>query len=99
MPLPLPAEQAFAFEAIAGDGNTLLLRFTPAPRLLPVSRQAVAAAGGRRRPVRRAAAGTTGRKATPHRDEHFGDVAVYFDQVEVAVPVHAHRTPMPRRAP
>ncbi|MEQ4576962.1 MAG: protein-disulfide reductase DsbD domain-containing protein, partial [Gammaproteobacteria bacterium] len=29
--LPLPAEQAFEFEAIAGDGNTLLLRFTPAP--------------------------------------------------------------------
>jgi thiol:disulfide interchange protein DsbD len=29
-PLPLPPEQAFGFEAIAGDGNTLLLRFTPA---------------------------------------------------------------------
>ena len=28
--LPLPPEQAFGFEAIAGDGNTLLLRFTPA---------------------------------------------------------------------
>src|SRR5690606_14761744 len=30
-PLPLPAEQAFGFEAIAGDGNTVLLRFSPAP--------------------------------------------------------------------
>ena len=29
--LPLPQEQAFAFEAIAYDGNQLLLRFTPAP--------------------------------------------------------------------
>lgn len=29
--LPLPAEQAFNFEAIVGDGNSLLLRFTPAP--------------------------------------------------------------------
>jgi thiol:disulfide interchange protein DsbD len=29
-PLPLPPEQAFGFEAIASDGNTLLLRFTPA---------------------------------------------------------------------
>ncbi|HEU0306502.1 MAG TPA: protein-disulfide reductase DsbD domain-containing protein, partial [Lysobacter sp.] len=27
---PLPPEQAFGFEAIVGDGNTLLLRFTPA---------------------------------------------------------------------
>lgn len=29
--LPLPPERAFGFEAIADDGNTLLLRFTPAP--------------------------------------------------------------------
>src|SRR5690606_19287700 len=29
--LPLPEAQAFGFEAIAGDGNTLLMRFTPAP--------------------------------------------------------------------
>ena len=29
--LPLPSEQAFAFDAIASDGNTLLLRFSPAP--------------------------------------------------------------------
>lgn len=29
--LPLPADQAFNFEAIVGDGNSLLLRFTPAP--------------------------------------------------------------------
>ena len=28
---PLPAEQAFGFEAIVGDPGTLLLRFTPAP--------------------------------------------------------------------
>jgi thiol:disulfide interchange protein DsbD len=28
--VPLPPEQAFGLEAIAGDGNTLLLRFTPA---------------------------------------------------------------------
>src|SRR6478672_4607835 len=29
--LPLPVEQAFTSEVIAGDGNTLLLRLTPAP--------------------------------------------------------------------
>src|SRR5690606_33977990 len=28
---PLPPERAFGFEAIAGDGDTILMRFTPAP--------------------------------------------------------------------
>jgi thiol:disulfide interchange protein DsbD len=32
-PTPLPPERAFGFEAIAQDGNTLLLRFTPAPAI------------------------------------------------------------------
>ena len=31
-------------------------------------------------------------KAISHRDEHFGDVAVYFDQVEITVPVARTRT-------
>src|SRR5690606_3897789 len=30
-PLPLPEEQAFGFEAIADGGDTVLMRFTPAP--------------------------------------------------------------------
>jgi len=28
---PLPPDQAFGFDAIVGEDNTLLLRFTPAP--------------------------------------------------------------------
>ena len=84
---PLPAEQAFTTEVIAGDGNTLLLRLTPAPGYyLYRDKLAVRLDMG---------AGLTAAlpaalklpKATAHRDEHFGDVAVYFDQVEFAVPV------------
>lgn len=90
--LPLPAEQAFGFEAIAGDGNTLLLRFVPARgyylyrdrttlRLDPASRAAGFALGAPRWPP-----------AKGHRDEYFGQVSVYFDPVDVAVPV-IRRTP------
>jgi thiol:disulfide interchange protein DsbD len=86
--LPLPPEQAFVTEAIAADGDTLLLRFTPAPGYylyrdktslkLDVAGIALAAP---RWP-----------QGTPHRDEHFGDVIVYFDQVEVPVPLRRQRT-------
>ena len=85
--LPLPVEQAFTSEVIAGDGNTLLLRLTPARgyylyrdklslRLDAGKGLSVALPPASRLP-----------KATPYRDEHFGNVAVYFDQVEIAVPV------------
>ncbi|UNK51004.1 protein-disulfide reductase DsbD [Lysobacter sp. S4-A87] len=83
--LPLPPEQAFGFEAIAGDGNTLLLRFTPAKgyylyrdktslRLDDAATKAGIALGQPRWP-----------QGVAHRDEHFGNVVVYFDQVELPV--------------
>lgn len=82
-PLPLPPEQAFGFEAIAGDGGTLLLRFTPAKGYyLYRDRTALAldaggiALGAPRWP-----------RGVAHRDAHFGDVVVYFDQVDVPVPL------------
>ncbi|WP_297832087.1 protein-disulfide reductase DsbD [Thermomonas sp.] len=84
---PLPPEQAFTSEVIALDGNTLLLRLTPA-RGYYIYRDKLSA---------RLDAGTglsaslppPARlpKATPYRDEHFGNVAVYFDQVEIRLPV------------
>jgi len=85
--LPLPPEQAFGFEAIAGDGNTLLLRFTPAKgyylyrdkttlKLDAAATKAGFALGAPRWP-----------KGVAHRDEHFGDVTVFFDQIDVPVPV------------
>jgi thiol:disulfide interchange protein DsbD len=85
--LPLPAEQAFGFEAIARDGGTILLRFSPARgyylyrdrtslRLEGDARARGFALGAPRWPAARA-----------YRDEHFGDVRVYFDPVDVPVPV------------
>lgn len=81
--VPLPPEQAFRFEAIAADGDTLLLRWTPAPgyylyrdrSTLRVEGDGVRA-GKPRWP-----------KGTDHRDEHFGNVVVYFDRIDVPLPV------------
>ncbi|MCC8442984.1 protein-disulfide reductase DsbD family protein [Xanthomonas cannabis] len=86
--LPLPAEQAFTFEAIVGDGNSLLLRFTPAPGYyLYRDRTSLAVEGstGVRPGLPRWPQGKT------HRDEHFGDVVVYFDQAEVTLPLLRER--------
>ena len=82
--LPLPQEQAFAFEAIAYDGNQLLLRLTPAPGYyLYRDRTTMKLEGaegiGLDRP--------RWPKGSAHRDEHFGDVVVYFSQAEVPVPL------------
>jgi len=82
--LPLPSEQAFGFEAIVDDGNRLLLRFSPAPGYyLYRDRTSLALEGvaGIRTGQPRWPAGTS------HRDEHFGDVVVYFDQVDVPLPL------------
>jgi thiol:disulfide interchange protein DsbD len=81
---PLPPEQAFGFEAIVDDANTLLLRFTPAKgyylyrdkTTLRVSGADGIQAGSPRWPP-----------GVQHRDEHFGDVVVYFDQVDVPLPL------------
>ncbi|MFC5571492.1 protein-disulfide reductase DsbD family protein [Lysobacter yangpyeongensis] len=87
---PLPPEQAFAFEAIVGDGNTLLLRFTPAHgyylyRDKTSFRLDAAAKAGIALAAPRWPAGTR------HHDEHFGDVIVYFDQVDVPLPLQRTR--------
>ena len=86
--LPLPPEQAFGFEAIAGDGNTLLLRFTPA-RGYYLYRDRTA--------LKLDAAGIVpGKPRWPrgraHRDEYFGATTVYFDQVDVPLPLLRSRT-------
>jgi thiol:disulfide interchange protein DsbD len=85
---PLPDIQAFAFEAIVGDPGTVLMRFTPAPGYyLYRDRSSFRIEG--------TAPGTPAIRAgkprwpagTRHRDEHFGDVVVYFDQVDVPLPL------------
>ncbi len=85
---PLPEAQAFAFEAIAGDGNTLLLRFTPARGYyLYRDRSSFRLEGA----AGIATATPRWPKGVSHRDEHFGDVVVYFDQVDVPLPLRRTR--------
>ena len=85
---PLPETQAFAVDAIAVDGNTLLLRFTPATGyyLYRDKTSLKLEAGGGIAP-----AAPRWPPGKAHRDEHFGEVVVYFDQVEVPVPLRRTR--------
>ncbi|HEY1070522.1 MAG TPA: protein-disulfide reductase DsbD domain-containing protein, partial [Thermomonas sp.] len=83
---PLPAEQAFTSELIALDGNTLLLRLTPA-RGYYLYRDKLTVALAERGLSTALPPPAALPRATPHRDEHFGDVAVYFDEVEIPLPV------------
>ncbi|MBS0457072.1 MAG: protein-disulfide reductase DsbD [Proteobacteria bacterium] len=81
----LPPEQAFGFEAIVDTPNRLLLRFTPAKGYyLYRDKTTVSTAGGNSLvlpgPLQWPA-------AKAYHDEHFGDVAVYFDPVEVPLPL------------
>jgi thiol:disulfide interchange protein len=86
--LPLPSEQAFGFEAIVDDGNRVLLRFSPAPGYyLYRDRTSLSLEG--------APGIRTGKPqwpaGQPYRDEHFGNVVVYFDQVDVPLPLRRER--------
>ncbi len=85
----LPEEQAFRVEALAVSPSEILMRMTPAPgyylyrdktsfRLIDADGVTLAAP---RFP-----------EGKPHRDEHFGEVTVYFDQVEIPLPVTRRNT-------
>ncbi|KAA0069420.1 protein-disulfide reductase DsbD [Rhodanobacter sp. T12-5] len=80
---PLPAEQAFRFEALAQSPHQLLLRWTMPPGYYLYRDQTTLkledAAGLGLKPAWPA--------GTAHHDEHYGDVTVYFDQVELPVAV------------
>jgi len=83
--LPLPPEQAFGFEAIANRSDELLLRFTPAPGYYLYRDRT------RLRAMRGNDELTLGEPRWPpgvaHEDAHFGEVVVYFEPIEVPVPV------------
>ena len=82
--LPLPPEQAFKFEAIADGGNALLLRFTPAKGYyLYRDKTSLKLEGADRIALER----PRWPKGQLHRDEHFGNVTVYFDQIDLPVPL------------
>ncbi|MEO5963693.1 MAG: protein-disulfide reductase DsbD [Thermomonas sp.] len=89
---PLPEDRAYTVEAIAGNGNSILLRLTPAKGYylyrdkLSVKLDAGTGLSATLPPVSKLP------KASPYRDEYFGEVAVYFDQVEITVPVSRTQT-------
>src|SRR5690606_7568315 len=84
---PLPPEQAFTSEVIALDGNTLLLPL-PAASGYYLERDKLSVSLGAGKGL---SATLPAKAALPpakaHRDEHFGDVSVYFDQVEIPLAV------------
>ena len=81
---PLPAEQAFRFEALAQNPHQLLLRWTM-PKGYYLYRDQTTLklkdAGG----LSLTPAWPAG---TAHHDAHYGDVTVYFDQLELPVTVN-----------
>ncbi len=79
---PLPPEQAFQFEAIAQSPTAILARWTmPKGYYLYRDKSTVTLAAG--------AGDQLGAPQWPagvdHKDEHFGSVTVYFDQVELPI--------------
>lgn len=83
---PLPPGQAFKADAIADGGDRLLIRFAPAPGYYLYKNQTkfkLTAQGVSLGEVQWP-------RATPHRDEHFGNVPVYFNEIDV--PVSLKRT-------
>jgi thiol:disulfide interchange protein len=79
---PLPQEQAFKVEAIANAPGELLLRFTPAPGYYLYRDKTAVRVVGADGYALGAPRWPPGRD---YKDEHFGNVVVYFDQVEVPV--------------
>src|SRR6478736_7260990 len=80
---PLPEQQAFQIEAIANGGNALLVRFAPAPGYYLYRDKTQLKFDGDGITLR-APQWPPGKQ---HRDEHFGEVVVFFDPVDVNVPV------------
>lgn len=81
--LPLPPEQAFRFEVIAASPTELLARWTM-PKGYYLYRDKTVLTSGDAGVVLGAPRWPAG---VMHKDEHFGDVTVYFDQVELPVPI------------
>nr|WP_238390019.1 protein-disulfide reductase DsbD [Pseudoxanthomonas koreensis] len=80
----LPEARAFAVDAIADGGNRIRVRMTPAPGYyIYRDRSSFSLEGDpglQAQPPRWP-------EGTRHRDEHFGEVVVFFDAVDAIVPV------------
>ena len=81
---PLPPEQAFVFEAIAQSPTALLARWTM-PKGYYLYRDKTVLSLSDASGVRLGAPQWP--QGVPHTDEHFGTVEVYFDQVELPLPL------------
>jgi thiol:disulfide interchange protein len=81
----LPEDKAFQVEAIVSDANQLLVRMTPAVGYY-LYRDKTKFTLTENKNIR---IGTPQWPAAkPHKDEHFGDVQVYFDLAEIPLPIH-----------
>lgn len=85
--LPLPPQQAFGFEAIAGDGNTVLLRFTPARGYYLYRDKTTLGLDARAAAAGIALGQPQWPRGSTHSDEYFGTTTVYFDQIDVPLPL------------
>lgn len=83
----LPPEQAFQYEAIAIKGNELLVRMTAAPGYYLYRDKITFSTAAEGVEV----FDTVMPQGITKHDEHFGDVEVYYDQVEI--PVFLKREP------
>jgi thiol:disulfide interchange protein DsbD len=80
----LPADQAFRFEALVKSHDALLLRWTmPKDYYLYRDKTEITVAS----PTGVSIGEPDWPSGVAHHDEHFGDTIVYFDQVEVPVPL------------
>lgn len=80
---PLPPEQAFVFEAIAYSPTQILARFTMPPGYYLYRDNAAFDVA----PDEVRIGAPQWPDATPHVDDHFGEVQVFFDQIEVPIDV------------
>jgi thiol:disulfide interchange protein DsbD len=83
---PLPAEQAFRFEALAQGPQQLLVRWTM-PKGYYLYRDQTTL---KLKDVAGLALHPAWPAGTAHHDEHYGDVTVYFDQLELPVTVEGN---------
>jgi len=80
---PLPAEQAFVYEAIATAPNEVLVRFTM-PKGYYLYRDKTRFSSADKTVTLGAPKWPAGKQ---HTDENFGATTVYFDQVEIPLPL------------
>ncbi|HUA79501.1 MAG TPA: protein-disulfide reductase DsbD [Dyella sp.] len=91
---PLPAEQAFRFDAIAQDAHHLLLRWTM-PKGYYLYRDQTQLS---LKDAPKLSLSPTWPAGTTHSDAHFGNTTVYFDEVTVPVAINGDTSGTPSLA-